>query len=447
MKALADLYQLDKKHIWHPFTQMGDWEKEENLIIEKGQGIYLYDLKGRKYIDGVSSLWVNIHGHNHPYLNKAIQQQLKKIAHSTLLGLGNMPSIDLAEYLIDIVPKGLTKVFYSDSGSTAMEIALKMAYQYWQQEGQSGKKKTKFLTFGGAYHGDTIGAVSLGGIDLFHRVYKPLLFETISLPSPYHHFNYQPTMDYSLYLLEQELKKKNGEVAALVIEPLIQGAAGIHQAPDGLLAGVAELCRKYQVLLIADEVAVGFGRTGKMFGCEHEKVTPDIMAIAKGLTGGYLPLAATLTTERIYDNFKGDYSEQKTFFHGHSYTGNPLACSVAVANIELFGRDNTIAKMQAQVKYLQKSLTEIAELPHVGQVRQKGLMAAIELVKNKKTKEEYDWAEKIGVKVMKSARAQGLIIRPLENNIVIMPPLVIKESELKQMMQIIRKSIITVTGK
>jgi adenosylmethionine-8-amino-7-oxononanoate aminotransferase len=441
---------LDKKYIWHPFTQMKDWLDDAPLIIEKGKGSYLIDIYGKKYLDGVSSLWVTVHGHRKKEIDTAVKKQIDKIAHSTLLGLSNVPAIILSEKLIKIAPKGLSKVFYSDSGSTAVEIALKMAFQYWQQKGTEYKNKTKFISLYNAYHGDTIGSVSVGGIDLFHQIYKPLLFDTYKIESPYcYRCSLNKTYpdchlecaDYA----ESVIKKLADNTAALIIEPIVQGAAGMLVAPDGYLKKIRELCTKYNILMIADEVATGFGRTGKMFACEHEGVSPDIMAIAKGITGGYLPLAATIVTDEIFNAFYGEYKDLKTFFHGHTYTGNPLACAAAIANIDLFKNEKTLQRLQPKIKYLSKRLKELESLNHVGNIRQKGFMVGIELVKDKRTKEPYLLEEKIGIKIIKEARKHGLIIRPLGNVIVLMPPLSITIEELKRLLDIVHICIREVT--
>ncbi|MFZ3065956.1 MAG: adenosylmethionine--8-amino-7-oxononanoate transaminase [Nitrospirota bacterium] len=442
--------ELDKRYIWHPFTQMKDWLDDAPLIIEKGKGSYLIDIYGKKYLDGVSSLWVTVHGHKKKEIDTAVKKQIDKIAHSTLLGLSNVPAILLAEKLIKLAPKGLTKVFYSDSGSTAVEIALKMAFQYWQQKGTEYKNKTKFISLYNAYHGDTIGSVSVGGIDLFHQIYKPLLFDTYKIESPYcYRCSLKKTYpdchlecaDYA----ESVIKKLADNTAALIIEPIVQGAAGMLVAPDRYLKKIRELCTKYNILMIADEVATGFGRTGKMFASEHEGVSPDIMAVAKGITGGYLPLAATLVTDEIFNAFYGEYKDLKTFFHGHTYTGNPLACAAAIANIDLFKKERTLQKLQPKIKYMTKRLKELEDLNHVGDIRQKGFMVGIELVKDKGTKEPYLLEEKIGIKVIKEARKHGLIIRPLGNITVLMPPLSIKMEELKRLLEIVYICIKEVT--
>ncbi len=430
------LIQEDKKYIWHPFTQMKDWLKDEPLVIEEARGCCLKDTEGRRYLDGVSSLWVNVHGHRKREIDSALVRQINKLSHSTLLGLSHRPAIGLARELIKIAPRGLAKVFYSDDGSTAVEIALKMAYQYWRN---SGAPKTKFIHLENSYHGDTIGSVSVGGMDLFHKAYKNLLFDSYKAESPY---CYRCPRDKTYPLCDSEclnglkeiLERNHSSIAALIVEPLVQAAAGMLVWPEGIYKEMAKLCKKYDVLLIADEVAVGFGRTGTMFASEQEGVTPDILCLAKGITGGYLPLAATLTTQKIFDGFLGEYQEQKTFFHGHTYTGNPLACAAALANLELFRKEKTLERLQPKIKFITEGLEQFKELEHVGDIRQKGFMAGIELVKDKKTKEPYPWEEKIGIKVCRKAREYGVILRPLGNVIVLMPPLAINKDELRQLL-------------
>lgn len=444
------LKNTDRKYIWHPFTQMRDWMKEEPLIIEEGKGAWVKDIDGKWYIDGVSSLWVNIHGHGHPAIDKAVKDQLGKIAHSTMLGLSNVPATILAEKLIKLAPEGLTKVFYSDSGSEGVEIALKMAFQYHQQIGQ--KRKTKFLTLVNAYHGDTIGAVSVGGIDLFHKMYKPLLFKSFKAPTPYCYrcpFGKEMRDERCemrcLKEVEKLMKKNHGEIAAMIVEPLVQAAAGMLVYPKGYLKGIRRLCSKYSILMIVDEVAVGFGRTGKMFACEHEDIRPDLMIIAKGITGGYLPVAATLTTEKVFNAFLGEHEDNKTFYHGHTYTGNPLGCAAAVASIDVFKKERTLQKLQPKIRLLEMKLKEFKKLKHVGGIRQCGFLAGIELVRDKSTKEEYQPSKKIGIKVINEAMKQGLIIRPLSDIIVIMPPLCISTVDIDRMMDIIYRSIRKIT--
>ena len=448
--STATLADWDRTYLWHPFTQMQEWEQEEPLIIERGKGSYLIDTEGKKYLDGTSSIWVNLHGHRHPTLDRAIKSQLDKIAHSTFLGLSNPPAIQLARELIRIVPKGLKRVFYSDNGSTAVEVSLKMAVQYWQQRHPGAGPKNTFLHLKLAYHGDTLGAVSVGNIELFHKRFKSLLFPTLEADPPYCYrcpLNqaYPSCQMACLDPIEQILKKRHRDLAGFIIEPLVQAAAGMITAPPGYLKRIRELCTKYHVLLIADEVATGFGRTGKMFACQHEGVTPDLMAISKGLTGGYMPLAATVTTEEIYQGFLGKYEEFKTFFHGHSYTGNPLGCAVALANLEVFKKEKTLAKLQPKIKTMARLLQPFRQLPHVGDIRQKGLMAAIELVEEKKTKKPYPLAARMGHKVTMEARKRGLLLRPIGNVLILLPPLSTSLHELTNMVAILQASIETTT--
>ena len=440
----------DRAFVWHPFTQMEEWEQESPIIIERGDGRHLVDTEGNRYYDGVSSIWVNIHGHRNRVLDRALHAQLEKIAHSTLLGLSNLPSIELARQLIQIAPPGLQKVFYSDNGSTAMEIVIKMAYQYWQQQGSRFRNKKKFLSFDMAYHGDSLGTVSLSGIALFHRAYKPLLFKTFKADPPYCYrcplqLRYPSCHLACIQPIEATLKAHHQDIAALVIEPMIQGVGGMITSPLGYLKAIRELCTRYDVLLIADEVATGFGRTGKMFACDHEGVTPDLMAVSKGLTGGYMPLAATLTTQRIYDGFLGAYDDFRTFFHGHSYTGNPLGCAVALANLKLFKRTRLLNVLPEKVRTLQRALRGLRSLAHVGQVRQLGLMVGIELVRNKRTKEPYPLEDRIGHKVAMETRRQHLIIRPIGNILVLMPPLTATLQELNVIVEVVKLAIQSAT--
>ena len=438
------LIEKDRKYIWHPFTQMRDWQTEDFPVIEKGEGCYLIDTEGRRYLDGVSSLWCNVHGHRVKELDQAIERQLKQISHTTFLGLTHPTAIELAEKLISIAPKGLTRVFYSDSGSEAVEIALKMAFQYWAQKGHPEKKR--FARLVNAYHGDTLGSVSVGGIDLFHQIYKPLLFDTFAVPSPYCYrwttgSDPEQVKEESLKNMEEIFKQHHDEIAAFIMEPLMQGAAGMIDQPAGYISRVRDLTEKYNMLLIFDEVATGFGRTGKMFAAEHEQITPDIMAVAKGITGGYLPLAATLTSEKIYEAFLGKYEEFKTFFHGHTYTANPLACAVAIANLELFEKQKTLEKLQTKIRLMRERLKDFHGLKAVGDIRQVGTMLGIELVRDKGTKECFEPKEKIGVRVVERARKKGAILRPLGPVIVLMPPLAMTEHELNKLFDITYESI------
>jgi len=449
-KDKKTLQNIDRKHIWHPFTQMKEWEEEEPLIIESGEGNYLIDVDGKRYLDGVSSLWVTVHGHRSQELDEAVKKQLGKIAHSTLLGLSNVPAVELAEKLVQIAPEGLSRVFYSDSGSTAVEIALKMAFQYRQLKGQKSKKR--FIALKEAYHGDTIGSVSVGGMELFHDIFRPLLFDAYRVMTPFC-YRCEKGLDYPscklacLSDVEALLEKEHENIAAMIVEPLVQGAAGMIVHPEGYLKGLRKLCDSYDIHLILDEVATGFGRTGKMFASAHEGVNPDIMAVAKGITGGYLPLAATLTTEDVYEAFKGDYGELKAFFHGHTYTGNPLACAAAIANIDLFEKAQTMESLQDKIQFLKEGLERFNTLPNVGDIRQKGFMVGIELVEDKDSRRPYPFEMRMGHRVTMEARKLGVIIRPLGNVVVLMPPLSISMDEITVLLDAVYKSVKEVTTK
>jgi adenosylmethionine-8-amino-7-oxononanoate transaminase len=416
MTSLAD---RDRHYIWHPFTQMKEWMTEEPVIVESGNDAILRDVAGSEYIDANSSIWTNLHGHRHPKITQAIKDQLDRIAHSSFLGLSNVPAIELAGKLIEIAPRGLTRVFYSDDGSTAMEVAIKMALQYWRHRRQP--QRTKFVAFADAYHGDTLGAVSVGGIDLFHAAYRPLTFEVAHVAR----VTDLPAGD---------------DVAAVCIEPLIQGAVGMKLWPAGMLRELRAWCDRTGALLIADEVMTGFGRTGKMFACEHEGVTPDLMAVAKGLTGGYLPLAATLTTEAIFNAFLGEYAEFKTFFHGHSYTGNQLGCAAALANLQVFEEERVLEKLSALSRQLSAGLALIKNVPHVVDVRAIGFIGAVELG-------PYAITDRMGHRVCTEMRRRGVLTRPLGNVVPIMPPYCISEWQLERILTVLVESVEVVCGK
>ncbi|WAH39173.1 adenosylmethionine--8-amino-7-oxononanoate transaminase (plasmid) [Alicyclobacillus fastidiosus] len=442
-----ELYEKNRRYLWNPFTQMKEYLADEPVIIESGYGCRLRDVKGNEYWDGVSSVWLNIHGHQVPELDAAIREQLNSIAHSTLLGMGNVPAILLAEKLVTIVPRGLGKVFYSDSGAEAVEIALKMAFQYWKNRGVDGK--TTFVTMREAYHGDTVGAVSVGSIDLFHQVYAPLLFPSLKIPFPNPYRNpygesVEDVVNGSLRAVEEVFQKQGDQIAAMIVEP-VQGAGGMVPMPSGYLRELRNLCSAYHILLIVDEVATGFGRTGKMFACEHDGITPDILAVAKGITGGYLPVAATLTTDEIYDAFYADYHEFKTLYHGHSYTGNQLGCAVALENLKLFEQRNLVAEVEQKAAELHHYLDPIRSLSHVGDVRQSGFMVGIELVADKATKQPFPLQQRTGVRVARRCRELGMLLRPLTDVMVFMPPLAAKLEELKDMTSILYQAIAEVT--
>jgi adenosylmethionine---8-amino-7-oxononanoate aminotransferase len=425
VRTTEELAAADRRHLWHPFTQQQSWEDEPSLVIDHAEGTSLYDTEGNAYIDGVSSLWCNVHGHRHPAIDAAISAQLARVAHSTMLGLSHETAIELAEKLVDVAPPGLTRVFYSDSGSTSVEVALKMAFQWWAQRGQT--ERTGFICLENAYHGDTIGAVSVGGIDLFHSLYRPLLFDSWQVRAG------------DAGHLEQLLTEHRGHVAAVILEPLVQGAAGMLMQPDGYLRAVRECCDAHDVLLICDEVATGFGRTGTMFACEHEEIAPDLLCVGKGITGGYLPLAATLTTERIYEGFLGTPEQTRTFFHGHTYTGNPLACAAGIATLETFERERTLEALQPKIELLTRLLEHrIAVLPGVAAIRQRGFMVGIELIGQPAE-------DQVGHQVVLAARRRGAIIRPLGDVVVLMPPLSISDAELRRLVAITATAIAEAT--
>lgn len=425
-------------NIWHPFTQMKEHEDRPPHMIEKGEGVYLADSEGNRYIDGVSSLWVNIHGHGVGEIESAIKRQLDSIGHSTLLGLSNPAAEELARKLVEASPPELTKVFYSGDGASAVEVAVKMAFQFWKHKGENGR--TKFVCLENGYHGDTLGAVSVGGIDMFHSAFKPLLFETFKAPS-YHCYRCPlgktyPSCDVACAdEIDRICSGHPGEIAAIILEPYVQAAGGMIVSPRGYLKKVRKIADRHEVLLIADEVATGFGRTGKMFACEHENVCPDMMVLGKGLTGGYMALSATLTTERVYEAFLGDYAEFKTFFHGHSYSGNPLACAAGIGNFAAFENRKTIEKLPEKIEFFENELREFNSIENVGDVRNKGLMAGIELVKDKRTKERYPAAERMGWKVAEKAMEYGVLLRPLGDVVVVMPPVGIEMSDLRKLMK------------
>jgi adenosylmethionine-8-amino-7-oxononanoate aminotransferase len=425
------LRAADRAAVWHPFTQQRGWESEDAPIIERAEGTTVWDTDGNAYIDGTSALWCTVHGHRHPTIDAAVRDQLGRVAHTTMLGLSHPGAIELAQRLVDIAPSApgrdpLTRVFYSDSGSTSVEIALKMAFQWWKHRGE--ERRTRFVYLRDSYHGDTIGSVSVGGIELFHSLFRPLLFDGLRADPG------------DLDGMARLLAEHEGEIAAVVMEPLVQGAAGILLQPDGFLRGVRELCDEHGVLLICDEVATGFGRTGTMFACEQEGVVPDLLCLAKGLTGGYLPLAATLATERVYEGFLGDFQEFKTFFHGHTYTGNPLACAAALATLDVFEQERTLERLQGTIARLSELLAAHVEpLPAVAGIRRRGVMTGIQLT-------DFPLEARMGHQVTLAARARGAIVRPLGDVVVLMPPLSIADGELERLVQITGEAIAEATA-
>jgi adenosylmethionine-8-amino-7-oxononanoate aminotransferase len=421
---------------------MQAYAEEQPLIIDRAHGCYLVDLDGNEYIDGVSSLWCNIHGHGVPELDEAVRRQLDAVAHTTLLGAANVPAIRLARRLVELAPPGLTRVFYSDDGATAVEVALKMAFQYWRQCPNPRPQKTRFLALQGAYHGDTLGDVSVGDLARFHHLFAPLLFPTVRAPS---HYCYRCPLGLErkscridcVEALAALVRQHQETLAAVVLEPLMQAAAGMIPAPEGYLRRVREVTREHDVLLIADEVAVGCGRTGSLLACSLENVVPDFLCLAKGLTGGYLPLAATLTTEEIFRAFLGRPEEGRTFYHGHTYTGNPLGAAVALASLDLLESAGTLAALPEKVERLRQRLARMSELPGVGDVRQQAFMAGIELVQDRTTKQPFPAAARMGARVCRMARDRGLLLRPLGDVVVVMPPLAIDLSLLDRLCDVL----------
>ncbi len=445
----AKLREIDRRHVWHPFTQMKTWMREEPLVIERGEGNYLLDVNGNRYLDGVSSLWCNVHGHRKRELDEALVAQAGRIAHSTMLGLATVAATELAEALIEVAPRGLSRVFYSDSGAEAVEVALRIAAQYWQLKGET--RKRRFFTLSGSYHGDTLGSVSLGYSEQFHRHLRPLLFSVTKTEPPhvfrfYHGMSREAALEHALSEAQKLIREASGELAALVIEPIMQGAAGMWDHPAQYLHEIARLARDAGALVIADEVATGFGRTGRMFASEHAGLCPDLMCLGKGITGGYLPLAATLASEEIFEAFLGEPDEFRAFYYGHTYTGNPLAAAVACANLEIFRKEAVIDRLAPRIAQMTRALNErFAPLPHVADVRQAGMMVGIELMREPTRREPYRLAEQTGVRVIKAARRRGVVIRPLGDVIVLMPPLSISESELDTLLEATKESIREVT--
>lgn len=442
MPSRESIVAWDQSHVWHPFTPQADWAAVDPLVIDRAEGVYLFDIEGRRYLDAVSSLWCNIHGHRHPTLDQALREQLDKVAHTTLLGATHPAAAELAHRLVERAPPGLKRVFYSDDGATAVEVALKMAFQYWRQKTDPEPRRTKFVALEGAYHGDTLGDVSVGGVGRFHATFGPLLFPTVRVPSPH---CYRCPLGLSrpdcalacLDEVDRVLQENAGEVVALIVEPLVQGAAGMIVHPEGYLQGLRALTRRHGTLLIADEVAVGFGRTGTLFACEHESVTPDFLCLAKGLTAGYLPLAATLTTDEIYAAFVGDARDDKTFHHGHTFGGNPLGAAVALASLRVFDEERTLENLGPKIARLSERLREFAALSHVGDVRQRGLIAGVELVLDRSSKTAYDWTARMGARVCRRARDFGVLARPLGDVLVIIPPLSISLEQIDELMDVL----------
>ena len=446
----AELIAWDRQYLWHPFTQMRDWLAEEPVIIERGEGNYLIDTDGNRYLDGVSSLWCNVHGHRKRELDEALAAQTARIAHSTMLGLSNVPATVLAKRLVELVPPGLTRVFYSDAGAPAVEIALKIALQFWQLRGES--QRTRFLALTEAYHGDTLGAVGVGYSETFHRFFRPVITPALRIDPP-HVFRWQQhqsparALELAIADAERVFAARGHELAALIVEPLMQGAAGMWAQPLGYLPALRDLARRHGTLLICDEVATGFGRTGRLFAVEHEGIAPDLLCLGKGITGGYLPLAATLASESVFEAFLAPYERFAAFFHGHTYTGNPLACAVALANLDIFAAERVVDQVTERAAQLADLLAAATgQLTCVGDVRQWGLMVGIELVRDPETRAPFDPSLRIGHRVIQAARLRGVMLRPLGNVLILMPPLSITAAELETLVRVTAESIEAVLG-
>lgn len=407
------------------------------LLVDRAEGVWLFDAEGRALLDGVSSMWCNVHGHRHPVIDRAIVDQLQRVAHVTSLGMSNSTTIELVKRLVDVTPESLECVFFSSDGACAVEIALKLAFQYWRQIAEPQLNRNLFLALGDAYHGDTLGSVSVGGVSRFHAMFHPLLFDVVRGPCP---DSYRLPLGVSAedatnhYLREYErlIEQFKDRLAAVIVEPLVQGAAGMVMHPPGFLRGMRELTRKYGILLIADEVATGIGRTGRMWACEWEDVQPDFLCTGKGLTGGYLPMAATLTTREVWNAFLGEYHESRSFFHGHTFGGNPLAAAAALATLDLFETEKTLENVAARGEQLDECLRPLRDHPHVGSIRRCGLMAAVELVSSRASQTPFPWAERRGWRACNAAMDRGVWLRPLGNSIVIMPPLCCREEHIEQ---------------
>lgn len=442
----SQLRELDNAHVWHPFTAMSDYRNEQAPIIVAANDFYLIDADGQRYLDGHSSLWCNIHGHRVPLIDGAIKEQLERVAHSTLLGLSNVPSIELAAELVRRTPEGLNKVFYADCGAAGVEVALKVAFQYYQQRSHSPEVRDTFIYFDGAYHGDTIGTMSVGSISRFKSLYAPLLFSAVWAHAPSAVPDDRPlesqNFEQAARDLDRLLEQHQGKIAGVVIEPLVQAAAGIKVHANGFLQQVRDLTRKHDTLMIADEIAVGFGRTGTLFACEQEAVSPDIMILSKGLTGGYLPLAATLVTDPIYEAFLGDPTAGRTFYHGHTYTGNPLACVAALASLKLFDEHNVLANVRRLTELMQSELAPLKSHPHVVEVRQKGVMIGIEL---RHPDARFPVEQRVGHKVTLACRRRGVILRNIADVIVMMPAPAMSEELATELCRVVKDSIDEVT--
>jgi adenosylmethionine-8-amino-7-oxononanoate aminotransferase len=429
----ATIAARDLAVVWHPCTQMKDHERLPMIPIARGSGVWLYDFDGRRYLDGISSWWVNLFGHANPRINAAVREQLDRLEHVMLAGFTHEPVLELSECLVRLLPAGLTRCFYADSGSAAVEVAVKMSFHYWQNRGQP--RKRRFITLSNSYHGETLGALAVGDVELYKKVYQPLLMDVITVPSPDCHLR-EPGSDWETHsrrmfaAMEQALAEHAHEVAAVIVEPLVQCAGSMRMYHPVYLSLLRAACDRHGVLLIADEIAVGFGRSGTMFACEQAGIRPDFICLSKGLTGGYLPLSVVVTTEQVYQAFYDDYLQLNAFLHSHSYTGNPLACAAALATLAIFAEDDVIARNRGLAGRMTQATAELADHPHVAEIRQTGMILAIETVKDKASNERYDWRERRGLRAYEYALSQGALLRPIGNVIYLMPPYVIEPDQI-----------------
>ncbi len=438
------LIERDLAALWHPCTQMKDHESLPMIPIRRGHGVWLEDFDGKRYLDAISSWWVNLFGHANPRINAALKGQLDELEHVLLAGFSHQTAIELAERLLALAPAGLSRCFFADNGSSAVEVALKMSFHYWQNRGQ--RQRRKFISLENSYHGETLGALAVGNVPLYRETYGPLLLECLSAPCPDSFVrpddqSADEQVQACLTQLEALLERQAGQVCAMIIEPLVQCAGQMRMYPASYLQGVRALCDAHDIHLIADEIAVGFGRSGTMFACEQAAISPDMMCLSKGLTGGYLPLAVTLTTADIYDAFYDDYASLKAFLHSHSYTGNPLGCRAALATLDIFVSDNVIANNRLRAGKMARSTAHLRDHPHVGEVRQQGMILAIEMVADKASRRPFPWQERRGLQVYRHALKQGVLLRPLGNVVYFMPPYVINDDEIERLAQVASEGI------
>ena len=449
MTSEVDLLELDRRYVWHPYTQMKDFEKDNPLFVDRADGVFLFDAQGRRYYDTISSWWCILHGHNHPRIKAAVRDQLDRLEHVHFASTTHEGAIRLAEKLVALTPDGLSRVFYSDNGSTACEVAIKMSFQYWKHMGET--RREGFVSIERGYHGDTIGAMSLGGVPKFKGPFDALTFDSYRIPSPYCYRcsysnrlpgqlpNHQITKPPNCYFeclgpLEKLLADKGKEIAGIILEPLLQAAGGMIVYPVEYLKRLAELVSHYRVHLILDEVATGFGRTGRMFALEHAGISPDFLCLSKGLTAGYMPMAATITTDDVYNAFYADYKEGRTFFHGHTFTGNPLASAAALASLEIFEQEKVLNRLQDKINTLQSGMKRFEELPWVGDVRGIGMVAAVELVRDRRTRTPFLSEKRVGWMIYKEGLKKGLILRPLGDIVYLFLPLSVTVDQIEDIL-------------